>query len=142
LVGRLLCFDRDFDTGKRINIKTIKGVINHMSRLGIYVNTNNGMQYFNYVQLQQEGFSIMTDSSMEEYCDLNISVPQGSSTNAQSLLYRIMGVPYLDSGYKPILIHNDSDTVFKIRVLIRKGNHRRELLQLIEGWGYQCQLSH
>ncbi|MFK7798438.1 MAG: hypothetical protein AB8E82_13380 [Aureispira sp.] len=142
LVGRLLCFDRDFNTGKRINIKTIKGVINHLNRLGVYVNTNNGMQYFNYIQLQQEGFSIMTDSSMEEYCDLNISVPQGRSINAQSLLYQLMGVPYLDSGYKPILIHNDSDTVFQIRVLIRKGNHRRELLQLIEDWGYQCQLSH
>lgn len=142
LVGRLLCFDQDFDTGKRINIRAIKGVINHMNRLGIYVNTNNGMQYFNYIQLQQEGFSIMTDSRMEEYCDLNITVPKDRSINAQSLLYRLMGVPYLDSGYKPILIHNDSDTIFKIRVLIRKGNHRRELLQLIEDWGYQCQLSH
>lgn len=142
LIGRLLCFDQDFSTGKRISVASSKGVINHMTRLGIYVNTNEGMQYFNYKQLQEDGFSIVTDSSMEEYCDLNINVPDECSTNAQQLLYKLMGVPYLDSGYKPILIQNDTNTVFRIRVLIRKGNHRRELVQLIEGWGYQCQLSH
>lgn len=142
LIGRLLCFDPDFATGKRIGVSGSKGVINHMNRLGIYVNTNNGMQYFNYKQLQRDGFSIMTDSSMEEYCDLNISVPEEEATSAQQLLYKLMGVPYLDSGYKPILIQNEADTAFRIRVLIRKGNHRRELLQLIEDWGYQCQFSH
>ncbi len=143
LIGRLLCFDRDFGTGKRLTVGTTKGVINHMNRLGIYVNTNDGMQYFNYKQLQEGGFSIVTDSRMEEYCDLNITVPEDSHINGQALLYRLMGIPYLDSGYKPTLIKNDSaDTVFKIRVLICKGNHRRELLQLIEGWGYQCQFSH
>lgn len=142
LIGRLLCFDRDFSTGKRISVGTSKGVINHMNRLGIYVNTNTGMQYFNYKQLQKEGFSIVTDSSMEEYCDLNITVPKEHPTNGQQLLYQLMGVPYLNSGYKPILIQNEANTIFKIRVLIRKGNHRRELVQLIEGWGYQCQFSH
>lgn len=142
LIGRLLCFDRDFGTGKRISVGASKGVINHMNRLGIYVNTNNGMQYFNFKQLQKEGFGIVTDSSMEEYCDLNINVPEKDHTNPQQLLYQLMGVPYLNSGYKPILIQNDDDTIFRIRVLIRKGNHRRELVQLIEGWGYQCQFSH
>jgi hypothetical protein len=142
LIGRLLCFDRDFGTGKRIIIGDTKGVINHMNRLGIYVNTNNGMQYFNYKQLQTGGFSIVTDSNMEEYCDLNISVPEEQSTNAQDLLFQLMGVPYLDNGYKPILIKSETDQVFRIRVLIRKGNHRSELLQLIEGWGYRCQFSH
>ncbi|MGH1334955.1 MAG: hypothetical protein ACRBFS_02430 [Aureispira sp.] len=142
LIGRLLCFDRDFGTGKRISIGASKGVINHMNRLGIYVNTNDGMQYFNYKQLQKEGFSIVTDSSMEEYCDLNITVSEEHPTNGQQLLYQLMGVPYLDSGYKPILIQSEANTIFRIRVLIRKGNHRRELVQLIEGWGYQCQFSH
>lgn len=144
ITGRLLCFDRDFGVGKRIIIQEIKGVINHLNRLGIYVNTNNGIQYFNYQQLQEQGYSLVTDSSMEEYCDLNITIPPEiqPTVTEQQLLYRLMGSPYLDNRYKPILIRNEDNTVFRIRVLIRKGNHRKELLSLIKDWGYRCQLSH
>ena len=144
IIGRLLCFDHDFEVGKRIIIQQTKGVINHLNRLGIYVNTNDGMQYFNYKQLQEEGYSLVTDSQMKEYCDLNITVPPADQrpATAQQLMYRLMGSPYLDGHYKPILISNEANTVFRIRVLIRKGNHRKELLSLIQDWGYSCQFSH
>lgn len=144
ITGRFLCFDRDFEVGKRIIIPPTKGVINHMNRLGIYINTNDGMQYLNYQQLQEQGYSLVTDSKMKEYCDLNITVPPAEQTHTteQKLLYQLMGSPYLDNQHKPILISNKNNEVFQIRVLIRKGNHRKELLSLIQDWGYHCQFSH
>lgn len=144
ITGRLLCFDRDFEVGKRIIAQNTKGVINHMNRLGIYINTNDGIQYLNYQYLQEQGYSLVTDSQMKEYCDLNITVPPAEQkpTTEQQLLYHLMGSPYLDNQYKPILISNQNNEVFQIRVLIRKGNHRKELLSLIQDWGYHCQFSH
>ena len=144
ITGQFLQFDRDFEVGKRIIIQETKGVVNHINRLGIYVNTNNGMQYFNFKQLQEQGYSLVTDSQMKEYCDLNITIPEDhqKANIGQQLIYRLMGSPYLDNGYRPILISNQDNAVFRIRVLIRKGNHRKELLALIQDWGYQCQFSH
>lgn len=144
MIGRFLCFDPEFQQGKRITVGIDTGVINKMNRLGIYVITNSGMKYINYMILQERGFSLLTDSLMQEYCDLNINANDKDSSNlsAEMLLYKLMGVPYLDSEYRPTLIANNTDTEFQIRVLIRKGNHRQELIDLIKDWGYDCQLSH
>lgn len=144
MIGRFLCFDPEFQQGKRITVGKDTGVINKMNRLGIYMITNNGMKYINYMILQERGFSLLTDSLMQEYCDLNISANEQDPSNlsAEMLLYKLMGVPYLDSEYRPTLISNDADIKFQIRVLIRKGNHRQELISLIKDWGYDCQLSH
>lgn len=144
MIGRFLCFDPEFQQGKRITIGNDTGVINKMNRLGIYVITNNGMKYINYMILQERGFSLLTDSLMQEYCDLNISANDKNHSNlsAETLLYKLMGVPYLDSEYRPTLISNIANTNFQIRVLIRKGNHQQELINLIKDWGYDCQLSH
>ncbi|WMX16363.1 MULTISPECIES: hypothetical protein [unclassified Aureispira] len=144
MIGRFLCFDPEFQQGKRITVGEDTGVINKMNRLGIYVITNNGMKYINYMILQENGFSLLTDSLMQEYCDLNISANDKDTSNlsAEMLLYKLMGVPYLDSDYRPTLITNNTNTDFQIRVLIRKGNHQQELINLIKDWGYDCQLSH
>lgn len=144
MIGRFLCFDPEFQQGKRITVGKDTGVINKMNRLGIYMITNNGMKYINYMILQERGFSLLTDSLMQEYCDLNISAREEDRSNlsAEMLLYKLMGVPYLDSEYRPTLIANNADIEFQIRVLIRKGNHRQELISLIKDWGYDCQLSH
>jgi hypothetical protein len=144
MIGRFLSFDPEFHQGKRITVGEDTGVINKMNRLGIYVITNNGVKYINYMILQEKGFSLLTDSLMQEYCDLNISANEQDRSNlsAEMLLYKLMGVPYLDSKYRPTLIANNADTEFQIRVLIRKGNHRQELINLIKDWGYDCQLSH
>jgi len=144
MIGRFLCFDLEFQQGKRITVDNDTGVINKMNRLGIYVITNNGMKYINYLILQERGFSLLTDSLMQEYCDLNISANEHDRSNlsAEMLLYKLMSVPYLDSAYRPTLIANNLDTEFQIRVLIRKGNHRQELITLIKDWGYDCKLSH
>jgi hypothetical protein len=144
MTGRFLSFDPEFHQGKRITVGKDTGVINKMNRLGIYVITNGGVKYINYMILQEKGFSLLTDSLMQEYCDLNISANNQDSSNlsAEMLLYKLMGVPYLDSQYRPTLITNNGDTQFQIRVLIRKGNHRQELINLIKDWGYDCQLSH
>lgn len=144
MIGRFLCFNPEFHQGKRITVGKDTGVINKMNRLGIYMITNNGMKYINYMILQERGFSLLTDSLMQEYCDLNISAREEDRSNlsAEMLLYKLMGVPYLDSEYRPTLIANNADLEFQIRVLIRKGNHRQELINLIKDWGYDCQLSH
>lgn len=144
VIGRFLCFDPEFQQGKRITIGKDTGVINKMNRLGIYVITNNGTKYINYLILQEKGFSLLTDSLMQEYCDLNISANDQVSLDLspEMLLYKLMGVPYLDSEYRPTLITNTTNTHFQIRVLIRKGNHQQELVNLIKDWGYDCQLSH
>lgn len=144
MIGRFLCFDPEFQQGKRVTVGNDTGVINKMNRLGIYVITNNGMKYINYMILQERGFSLLTDSLMQEYCDLNISANDKDQSNlsAEMLLYKLMGVPYLDSEYRPTLIANNANIEFQIRVLIRKGNHRQELINLIKDWGYDCQLSH
>lgn len=144
MIGRFLCFDPEFQQGKRITVDQDTGVINKMNRLGIYVITNNGMKYINYMILQERGFSLLTDSLMQEYCDLNITANDRDHSNlsAEMLLYKLMGVPYLDSEYRPTLITNNANTEFQIRVLIRKGDHQQELINLIKDWGYDCQLSH
>lgn len=143
VIGRFLCFDAEFQTGKRIIANDTRGVINRMNRLGIYLMTNHGMQYINYTHLQEKGFSLLTDSLMEEYCDLHITaLPKTATQSAQTLLYKLMSTPYLDEQYKPTLIRDDDDSTFQVRVLIRKGNHRDELIDLIEDWGYTCTVSH
>ena len=75
-----LCFDYEFQTGRTIIAKKIQGVISKINGLGIYVMTNDGMQYFNYTFLQTEGFSLLADDDMNEYCYLNINKTENSKS--------------------------------------------------------------
>lgn len=144
IIGKLLCFDEDFHTGKRILANGVSGVISRITGLGIYVMSDTGMQYFNYKNLQESGYSLRSDQDNNEYCYLNLT-PKGNEAkqlSSQALLYKLMSVPYLDNRYKPTPMDLIDDNSLQIRVMIRKGNHRKELVHLIEHWGFHCELTH
>ena len=142
VTGKLLCFDQDLHVGKTLITNEIRGVINKMNGLGIYIITNDGVYYSNYTSLQKNGFSLVLDSETNEYCYLNISSADGQEINLNTLSFKLMAIPYLDASYPPNFTDSNNSTMVQVKILIRSGKHRYEVIQLIEGWGYQCNLSH
>jgi len=112
--------------------------------LGIFIMTADGVQYFSYTHIQQKGFSLVSDNDTKEYCYINIHPIDQEITKQtpQNILFRLLQVPYLDPSFQPTFIDNIKENRIQIKVLLRPGGHKKEIIDLIETWHYRCTLSY
>ncbi len=142
--GILLQYDNSFRIGKGVLVGNIRGDINKMNALGIFIMTADGVQYFSYTHIQQKGFSLVSDNDTKEYCYINIHPIDQEITKLtpQNILFRLLQVPYLDPSFQPTFIDNIKENRIQIKVLLRPGGHKKEIIDLIETWHYRCTLSY
>ncbi len=144
LIGLFLQYDSGFQKGKAIKVGSIRGDIQKVNGLGVYIMTSEGVQYMNYTRIQKQGFSLIANNSSKVYCYLNLSLKSDKCTpnmNIDFLLSKLFQIPYLDTTFKPILLEEKKDNTIKIKLLLRAGSHRKEIIDLVDSWGCQCTLS-
>lgn len=142
--GILFQYDNNFRIGKGILVGTIRGDINKMNALGIFIMTPDGIQYFSYTHIQKTGFSLVADNDTKEYCYLNIHPmnKEISKQTPQKIMFRLLQVPYLDPSFSPTFMDQTKENKIQIKVLLRPGGHKKEIIDLIETWNYHCTLSY
>ncbi len=145
-IGILLQYDSNFHIGKGIWVGSTKGDINKMNALGIYIMTANGIQYFSYSHIQQDGFSLVADNDTKEYCYLNIHSTDKTDIHnretTQNLFHKLLQTPYLDTRFSPVFVEQKENQHLQVKVLLRPGGHKKEIVALIETWNYHCTLSY
>jgi len=137
--GRVLLFKPLVKQGKRMKTGKFTGVITQINRLGLYLQTSEGLHFVNYSSLLTEGYSLVTGKEYGGYYQLNITAPD-SEKEAHPFRFledKFLTTPYLDRSFRPELFPGDSsEHRIKARISVREEKHLRELLTLMEEWGY------
>lgn len=141
LSGRIILATSLVGEGKRMETLKSSGVISRVGRIGLYLQTGDSLRFVNYSSLLTKGYSVTTGEETGGYYQLDIIVEQEEKpTDALTWLAdRFVSTPYLERSFKPELKWADERAQrISARVSVREEQHLRELLELMEEWGFKA----
>ena len=143
--GRLAQVDNNIAKGMRIRTGTAEGIITEMDRMGLYLQSRDGLHYISYVKLMTTGYTLISGDEIGGLYHLEIDTGEvKSKTNPiQQLMDRLTMTPYIDWKHKPelYLIESATDTQrIDTRILLKEESHLHELIALIREWGYEAKV--
>lgn len=136
--GRIIQTSSLLVEGKRMKTAKSTGVISRIGRMGLYLQTGEGLHFVNYSNLLTEGYSLATGKEIGGYYQLHIR-PEvlDEFKPLQFLEDKFVSTPYLDRTFKPELTLNEKNhREILARIAVREDQHLRELLDLLAEWGY------
>lgn len=142
LSGRIVLFTPLISVGKRMKTDRYTGVISRINRIGLYLQTGEGLHFVNYTSLLTEGYSLITGKDIGGYYQLVLTPPEDSHESLRELTDRLTTTPYLDRSFRPELAYaeNDEDRI-QARLSVREEKHLNELLALLREWGYPATIA-
>lgn len=136
--GWLILADSNIAVGKKLKTGGLQGIISNLGRLGLHLQTSDGIHYISYSQLQKEGYAMIAGEEIGGFYYLRISPndEQKARNHATQVMDLLASAPYIDRSHKPELIANKNKNCLEVRVLLKEETHLYELLSLVEEWGY------
>lgn len=136
--GWLILADSKMAVGKKIKTGELQGIITKLGRLGLNLQTSEGIHYLSYSKLQKLGYAIIAGEEIGGFYNLKIGPKdeQKLSFHTNRLMDLLTSAPYVDRNHKPKLLPNKTEHCLEARLLLKEETHLYELLALIEEWGY------
>jgi hypothetical protein len=143
LSGRIVLFNPLVAVGKRMHVDKFTGVISRISRMGVYLQTGEGIHFVNFTTLITQGFSLITGKDIGGYYQLHIDTNEHDRDEAlRELTDQLMTTPYLNRGFRPeFTFAGSKEQRIQARISVREEQHLRELLALMEEWGYPASIA-
>ncbi len=141
LSGRIILFNPLIAVGKRMRTDKSTGVISRISRIGLYLQTGEGLHFVNYSTLLTEGYSLITGKDIGGYYQLRLTTPPEQNDALRSLADLLTTTPYLDRGFKPELSYAEKPEKILARLSVREEKHLTELLALLKEWGFPATIA-
>ena len=142
LSGRIVLFTPLIAVGKRMKTERHTGVISRIDRIGLYLQTGEGLHFINYTDLLTHGYSLVTGKDIGGYYQLSLTPPPERENALQELADRLTTTPYLDRSFRPELSYAEygRDRI-QARLSVREEKHLTELLALLQEWGYPATIA-
>lgn len=143
IAGRVIQLDQYIERGSRLRAGTVEGVVLELGRLGLQLQTKEGLYQLTYGKLLDGGYTLLSGDEIGGFYHLKITPkdPEAKTRHLQHLQQLLVTAPYLDWSHKPELTAlEEEEQKLEARVLVREENHLHDLMALIREWGYQCVL--
>ena len=144
LSGRIILATSLVGEGRRMKTPQGSGMISRIGRIGLYLQTGDSLQFVNYSNLLTGGYSLSTGQEVGGYYQLNVKVNEEArpEDRLRWLADKFLSTPYLDRTFKPELAFAEGrKDKINARVSVREEQHLRELLEMMEEWGYPATLA-
>ncbi|NRB47394.1 MAG: hypothetical protein HRU41_06955 [Saprospiraceae bacterium] len=142
--GRIILFETPNLRGKRLRTGGVEGIVAQAGRLGLQVETNEGLHSLYYAQIQANGYTLLAGEEIGGVFQLYIEGQGEEKTvkNPVHLLDQLATAPYVDWNHKPELLHTYTEREgVQVRIWVQEESHLYDLLSLIKEWGYQPSLT-
>lgn len=144
IAGRVIQLDHHLIRGSRVQMDDIEGVVLEMGRLGLQIQTKEGLYHLSYGNLVSQGYTLISGEEIGGFYQLRLS-PMGEedkTRHQQHIQNLLVTTPYLDWSHKPEFspVHGEQQRL-DVRVLLREERHLQDLMALIREWGYECRLT-
>jgi len=141
--GRVFLWSNELEIGNRIQVDENTGVIQDMGRLGLSLQTKNGLRFINYSNLLQDGYMMLKGDRVGGLHQIQVEIPEDQKVSEKDILQKkLFACPYIDWTWKPKIINDhEKENSFMIQLMIREDQHLQYLVQLIKEWGYECYIA-
>ena len=138
--GRLFLLAHKLQKGQRIEIENNSGIIRNLGRLGISLQTPQGIRFINYTTLLANGYLLLKGEKIGRLHQLLISSgEEGQDLSISILNNRLFSCPYIDWSLRPeIKADEENQEGLLTHLLVREEGHLGYLVELIREWGYGC----
>ena len=138
--GWLILADSNMAIGKKLKTGSLQGIISKLGRLGLHLQTSEGIHYISYSKLQGQGYAMIAGEEIGGFYYLKITPQddQKAGNHALRIMELLTSAPYVDRNHKPELLPNKENSCLEARVLLKEETHLYELMGLIEEWGYKA----
>ena len=140
VTGRVIQFNNPFLLGKRMRTGQTEGMIEKMGRLGIMLETSEGLHFINYSNVQTGGYAILSGEEVGGVFQLTIrgETQDEAIRDPQHLVDQLATSPYVDWYHKPELLpRTNAGEAVQVRIWVQEEGHLYDLLELIKEWGYK-----
>lgn len=141
--GRIFILTNEIKIGQRIEVKNHTGVIQKIERLGLILQSQEGMRFVNYSSLLSDGFVFLKGEKVGGLHQLQLrpKEEQQQKNHQRILNNRLFSCPYIDWSFQPeIVLVEDTAQRYDLKVLVREEQHLGHLMRLVREWGYECVL--
>ncbi len=143
LSGRIILANHNIAIGERLRSGTSEGVIFSLERLGLNLQTNEGLNQLSYSSLLTNGYTILSGEEIGGFYQFVIS-PKEEKGKANHLVYLrdlLATTPFIDWNHLPELYENDESPVqISASLSLREESHLYEFMALVKEWGYSIKL--
>lgn len=142
--GRIVQFDKDVAIGNQLSTTNLQGIIAETGRLGLRLNTNEGLHFINYSKLINDGYLLDSSDIIGGFYHLEITPKKVDAkiNYGTALMDLLATAPYLDWSHKPELSKVEEQlNRFNARVLVLEEDHLYDLITLIRERGYSCTIT-
>lgn len=142
--GRIILFETPNLRGKRMRTGGVEGIVAQAGRLGLQVETSEGLHSLYYSQIQANGYTLLAGEEIGGVFQLYIESKGEVKAvkNPVHLLDQLATAPYVDWNHKPELLHTYTNQEgVQVRIWVQEESHLYDLLSLIQEWGYQPSLT-
>ncbi|MFK7806796.1 MAG: hypothetical protein AB8F74_03250 [Saprospiraceae bacterium] len=139
--GRLFLLAHQLQNGQRIKINETSGIIRNLGRLGLSLQTQEGIRFINYTTLLSDGYLFLKGEKIGRLHQLLITPGEDiDALSATKLNNHFFSCPYIDWSVKPEIKKEEDagENGFQAQILIRENKHLKSLTELIQEWGYGC----
>ncbi|MEZ5042459.1 MAG: hypothetical protein R2828_21340 [Saprospiraceae bacterium] len=142
--GRIVQFEHSHLIDKRLKTKDYQGIIVQTGRLGLQLETSEGLHNISYTTLQANGYTLLSGEDVGGVFQLRIKKEKAGEriNNPVQLLDLLATAPYVDWNHKPELLPAfESDGSIQVRIRVQEESHLYDLLELIKEWGFTPSVS-
>jgi len=108
--GRLFLLAHQLQEGQRIQVNEMSGIIRDLGRLGISLQTPEGLRFINYTTLLSDGYLLLKGEKIGRLHQLSISAGTGKEAlTIASLNNRLFSCPYIDWSLRPEIKENEEE---------------------------------
>lgn len=138
--GRLFLLAHQLQVGQRIKVNETSGIIRNLGRLGVSLQTQEGIRFINYTTLLSDGYLFLKGEKIGRLHQLLITPGEGSSSLSTATLNNyFFSCPYIDWSVRPEIKKEDNEEEgYLAQILVRENKHLKSLTELIREWGYGC----
>lgn len=134
LNGRLLLLTTSLAQASRIETVAGKGNIVRWERLGLYLQTTEGLKHVPYSQIMDSGFTLISGEDVRYRADLDLVATDPEKTDVKELGGQLMMSPYLDMSHPPALQVKPGSV--KASVLLKDEKYLPDLVEALKEWGW------
>lgn len=147
--GKLLAIQASLDVGKRMRTGGVQGRIAHLGRLGMRLQTSEGLHHIDYGKLQTQGFALLAGEEVGGLYRLRVRLKgneNGKKPDPRRLEDLLASAPYPEWSHTPDIQPGTESadaggrSHLDIQVLLKEEDHLHELMRLIDEWGYVCEV--
>ncbi|NND33180.1 MAG: hypothetical protein HKN76_11365 [Saprospiraceae bacterium] len=136
--GRILLLSTALSRATRIQTDSIKGAVVQWERLGLCLQTDEGLRHIPYSHLVAQGFTLIAGEQMGHLVELNLTEKKDAIGSFAKLQGIVLSCPYLDTSHRPDFIEMPDHV--NASLILRDEKYLPDLIQVLEEWGWEARL--